>query len=119
MIADKRIRVLLVDDEESLCTSLAKWLREEHGYNVETAADGAQALHLLAERSCFDVALLDYLLPPPHNGISYEGDVRRCPAGSIEFIISPAGAWTAGGGSGAQAGAIVTCCLFNEEELAV
>jgi GAF domain-containing protein len=119
---DNPIRVLLVDDEESLCMSLAKWLKEEHGYSVEIAADGSTALQILAEQACFDVALLDYLLPPPHNGISLMKQMMGlCPAGSIEFIIFTG--WGLDPHVGVQAlkaGAYRYLAKpFNEEELAI
>lgn len=85
---DGPIRVLIVDDEESLRTPLADWLAEGHNYLVETAASGAEALALLTRNACFDVALLDYLLPAPYNGISLMEEIkRRCPDSSMDFII--------------------------------
>ena len=37
--------ILVVDDEEVMCESLAAWLRED-GYRVDTAPDGQKALEL-------------------------------------------------------------------------
>ncbi len=54
-------QVLLVEDEPILRVTLADDLAEA-GYEVTTAADGAEGLRLVQERS-FDVALLDLKLP--------------------------------------------------------
>jgi GAF domain-containing protein/AmiR/NasT family two-component response regulator len=87
-MSDSSIRVLIVDDEESLRMPLADWLAEEHGYLVETAASGLEALEMLAADGCFDVILLDYLLPPPYNGITLMGEIKsRCRDASMDFII--------------------------------
>ena len=42
-MADDPVRVLLVDDEDSLRQPLAHWLVREYGYEVETAAAGLEA----------------------------------------------------------------------------
>jgi two-component system copper resistance phosphate regulon response regulator CusR len=55
------MRVLVVDDSERLRQSLATGLRAE-GMAVETAADGVQALALLASLP-FDVVVLDLVMP--------------------------------------------------------
>lgn len=54
-------RVLVVDDEESVCQMLSDVLSDE-GYRVETAADGREALEKL-EQEHFDVALVDIRMP--------------------------------------------------------
>ena len=41
---DKRMRILVIEDEPDLLASLAKALREE-GYAVDTAADGEDGLY--------------------------------------------------------------------------
>jgi GAF domain-containing protein/AmiR/NasT family two-component response regulator len=87
-MSDSPIRVLIVDDEESLRVPLADWLAAEHGYLVETAASGLETLEMLAADGCFDVILLDYLLPPPYNGITLMEEIkRRCLNTSMDFII--------------------------------
>ena len=53
--------VLVVDDELIVRESLGGWFRED-GYEVSTAASGAEALRAVAERP-FDVALLDIKMP--------------------------------------------------------
>ena len=53
--------ILVVDDDASVRRLLADDLRQ-HGYIVETAEDGRQALALLSSHP-FDVVLLDLLMP--------------------------------------------------------
>jgi GAF domain-containing protein/AmiR/NasT family two-component response regulator len=87
-MTDRPIRVLIVDDEESLRAPLARWLAEEYGYAVEIAADGRQAFDLLEAQQCFDVFLLDYALPPPYNGLELMKEIRRrCRERPMDFII--------------------------------
>jgi DNA-binding response OmpR family regulator len=57
----KAISVLVVDDEAEFIDSLGKLLRRR-GFQVEVAADGAEAVGL-ALRKPFDVALLDVKMP--------------------------------------------------------
>jgi DNA-binding response OmpR family regulator len=55
------MRVLLVEDDELLATSLGRGLGAE-GYAVDVAADGRLGLYL-AEENDYDVVILDILLP--------------------------------------------------------
>jgi two-component system cell cycle response regulator CpdR len=57
----KVTRILLVDDEAEIRRFLARRL-SRRGYAVTTAADGNQALALLAE-GAFDLAILDFMMP--------------------------------------------------------
>ena len=54
-------RILLVDDDQKVVTSLADGLRQS-GYDVETAHSGDAALEL-ARTTEFDLALLDMRMP--------------------------------------------------------
>lgn len=54
-------RVLVVEDEESILLSL-EFLLGREGYAVDTARDGAAALHMLQTRPP-DLVLLDVMLP--------------------------------------------------------
>ena len=58
---DERIRVLVVEDEESYREALSSGLSRE-GFDVEVAADGIEALRRFTERPP-DIVLLDILLP--------------------------------------------------------
>lgn len=55
------MRLLVIEDEADLLTSLAQALREE-GYAVDTAADGEEGLYK-AESWDYDAILLDVMLP--------------------------------------------------------
>ncbi len=69
------LRVLLVEDEISLRDPLAKHLRREHRYEVDSAADLQEARSLLAQvERPYDVALIDDLLAPaPEEEPEYAG----------------------------------------------
>jgi DNA-binding response OmpR family regulator len=60
----RRLHILLIDDDPKFRTFAAAGL-EEHGHDVETAADADQALGALAaaEAATFDVVLLDIMMP--------------------------------------------------------
>jgi Response regulators consisting of a CheY-like receiver domain and a winged-helix DNA-binding domain len=55
------MRVLLVEDEPSAARMLAKGLRE-HGYAVDLAADGEEALYDQSVNE-YDLIILDVMLP--------------------------------------------------------
>jgi DNA-binding NtrC family response regulator len=56
-----RTSILVVDDERAIRDSLTNWF-EEDGYDVDSAADGKQALAKLDGRK-YDLVLLDIKLP--------------------------------------------------------
>ena len=56
------MRVLVVEDEESIASAVARVLTEQHGHEVDTAADGAEAL-ARAGADDYDVICLDLNLP--------------------------------------------------------
>src|SRR3990170_4322158 len=55
-------RLLVVDDEQAVRDSLRRALELE-GYEVELAADGAEALHRLETNGQPDAVILDVLMP--------------------------------------------------------
>ncbi len=57
------VRILVVDDSDSLVGLIEAWLEEE-GYSVVSAVSGRQALEAAAVYSP-DIVLLDLILPPP------------------------------------------------------
>jgi PAS domain S-box-containing protein len=62
---EELLRVLLVDDEASLREPLAKYLRRECGFAVETAATADEALiKVELAQGEYDVALIDDMLMP-------------------------------------------------------
>ena len=58
---ESRVRVLLVEDEESFVDALSIGLHRE-GFDVEVARDGQEAVNLFGAGN-FDVVLLDLMLP--------------------------------------------------------
>jgi DNA-binding response OmpR family regulator len=54
-------RILVVDDDENIL-SLERTILEQKGFDVTTAAGGAEALQVLGERT-FDLVLLDVMMP--------------------------------------------------------
>jgi len=54
-------RVLVVDDEPAIRLLVTKAL-EKHGFKVESAVDGIDALHKL-EQSTYDLMVLDVMMP--------------------------------------------------------
>jgi DNA-binding NtrC family response regulator len=56
-----QIRILIVDDEESIRIATAAILEEE-GYMVDTAADGKEAIEK-SNANFYNVTLIDYRLP--------------------------------------------------------
>jgi len=67
-------RILVVDDDATILELLEDLLVEE-GYEVETAADGHQALEALDSR-LYDLVLLDINLPGP-DGLTVLGAAPR------------------------------------------
>ena len=64
----------MVDDEPMVREVVARYL-ERDGFRVESAADGAEALHLLSRRSP-DLVVLDVMLPLV-GGLDVLGQVRK------------------------------------------
>ncbi|HEY5093046.1 MAG TPA: response regulator transcription factor [Acidimicrobiales bacterium] len=59
--SEKRVSVLLVEDEESFVDALTVGLNRE-GFDVAVARDGQQAITLFA-KDTYDIVLLDLMLP--------------------------------------------------------
>jgi len=66
VIADRKYRVLVVDDEASVLTTY-RLILERHGYEVVACPTSREALDALAE-SNFDSVLCDYSLEEDHTG---------------------------------------------------
>ncbi len=62
MIANAEKRVLVVDDDDSIRTMLAK-IVERLDYHVETARDGIEAIEKIDGQDDFSVVLLDLMMP--------------------------------------------------------
>jgi DNA-binding NtrC family response regulator len=61
-LAQKRARILVVDDSESIRSYLASVLGS-HGHRVDTAEDGRRALGLIEGGAAPDLVLLDVMMP--------------------------------------------------------
>ncbi len=71
-MSDKRI--LVVDDEQPVRELLQEALTRK-GWNVDTAADGAEALQLVND-NLYDAAVLDFVLPDT-DGLTLHSKIRR------------------------------------------
>jgi len=77
--------ILIVDDDESICRSLALILSKK-GYQTETASTGEQAL-AKAKESSFNVALLDIRLPDME-GVELLRPLRKLQPEIVMFIVT-------------------------------
>lgn len=70
-------RILMVEDEEDIAF-LIRFMLERHGFTVEHAADGRQALEKLTSSSPPDLILMDIMLPY-HDGLELIERLRAQP----------------------------------------
>jgi DNA-binding response OmpR family regulator len=61
LVAEERISILVVDDEEAIRTLLAR-VGERAGFAVDTARDGLEALEML-HRKEYLIAIVDLMMP--------------------------------------------------------
>jgi DNA-binding NtrC family response regulator len=73
-VTDKLKRILVVDDEENTRIALTRLLSRE-GYDVQTAANGLEALNTL-RRSSADLIITD-LNMPEMNGLAFLRELNR------------------------------------------
>jgi DNA-binding NtrC family response regulator len=79
--------ILVVDDEEVMCESLAAWLRED-GYSVDTASSGREAVENAAQRD-YAIYFVDLKMPGGLDGIETMMQIRRLhPEASIIIITA-------------------------------
>jgi DNA-binding NtrC family response regulator len=79
-------RILVVDDEEIMCESLAAWLRED-GYSVDTAAGGHAALEK-ARHTDYAIYFIDLKMPGGMDGIETMMQIRRLHRDASVIIIT-------------------------------
>jgi len=79
------VRILVVDDEESLRFFLTKGLRKA-GYEVEAMADGRSAIERLSHMS-FDVVLTDIVMPDV-SGLDVLGAVHEMDKDSVVILMT-------------------------------
>ncbi|EQM79322.1 response regulator transcription factor [Stutzerimonas stutzeri] len=70
-------RILMVEDEEDIAF-LIRFMLERHGFSVEHAADGRQALERLSTGNPPDLTLMDIMLPY-HDGLELIERLRAQP----------------------------------------
>ena len=79
--------ILVVDDEEVMCESLAAWLRED-GYAVDTARSGREAAEKSRERE-YAIYFIDLKMPGGMDGIETMIEIRKLrPEASIIIITA-------------------------------
>jgi len=80
-------RILITDDEDVMCESLAAWLRED-GYTVDTAASGKAAVELAREHD-YAIYFVDLKMPGGMDGIEAMMEIRRIhPTASVIIITA-------------------------------
>ncbi len=79
--------ILVVDDEEVMCESLAAWLRED-GYQVDTAMSGREGVER-ASKGDYAIYFVDLKMPGGMDGIETMIEIRkRRPEASIIIITA-------------------------------
>jgi DNA-binding response OmpR family regulator len=73
-VSQERRNILIVDDDESLCSILTDRLRAE-GYDVDVAGDGIQGV-IKSRRRTYDLIILDQMLPE-RSGWDVCRDIRQ------------------------------------------
>ena len=85
MTMEKKVNIMVVDDEEIVRDSLTSWL-EEDGYHVEAVESGKRALERLPERA-WDLMLVD-LKMPGMDGIQLMDEVHKASPEMLVIIMT-------------------------------
>jgi DNA-binding NtrC family response regulator len=110
---EKKMRVMLVDDEERFLATTSKLLTRK-GYEVVTAASGAEALRRLAELTV-DVVVLDVKMPGM-DGIAALREIKKL-SPDVEVLLLTGHATVESAVEGLEAGAsdyLVKPCNLDE-----
>jgi len=78
--------ILVVDDEEVMCESMAAWLRED-GYRVDTAPNGRRAIDL-SKTADYAICFIDLKMPGGLDGIETMLEIRRIREEAAIIIIT-------------------------------
>jgi DNA-binding NtrC family response regulator len=79
--------ILVVDDEEVMCESMAAWLRED-GYLVDTAQNGQRALEVVRATD-YSICFVDLKMPGGMDGIETMMEIHRIrPEASVIIITA-------------------------------
>ncbi len=79
-------KIVIVDDEELVLTSLSSFLSLETEYNVTTFTSAEEALKYL-ENSDADLVMSDFLMPEM-DGISFLSEVRKLKPEILRIILT-------------------------------
>jgi len=85
MTMEKKVNIMVVDDEEIVRASLTSWL-EEDGYHVEAVESGRKALDHLSDRN-WDLMLVD-LKMPGMDGIQLMDEVHKTAPEMLVIIMT-------------------------------
>ncbi|MFO0726622.1 MAG: NADAR domain-containing protein [Myxococcota bacterium] len=89
--ADRKLRVLVVDDEPQVLTVLGRLLRN---HPLIAAASGAEALQILEKDADFDAVLCDVMMPGMTGPELYQLIEARWPALAPRVVFMSGGAFT-------------------------
>ena len=78
------MRVLIVDDENLITTSMQAFLEDE-GFLATSAASGEEAIELLKQDVTYDVCIMDIRLPGMDGNAAMLSIHEMCP--QIRFIV--------------------------------
>ena len=90
--SERRARVLVLDDEPLVCSSIRRMLHREH--DVTTATDAREALLWLRRGDVFDVIFCD-LMMPEMTGMDFHAELQRShPKIAEDVVFFTGGAFT-------------------------
>ncbi|HVY29290.1 MAG TPA: PAS domain S-box protein [Polyangiaceae bacterium] len=87
--SSRRGKILVIDDEPIVAKLLERVLSREH--QVDVAADGEQALALLASRPDYDVVLCDLMMPHMNGMELFQRIARDAPGLTDRFVFMTGG----------------------------
>ncbi|HCE47009.1 MAG TPA: hypothetical protein DET40_25965 [Lentisphaeria bacterium] len=80
-----KTRIILIDDDKTLCDGVAFILQDE-GYSVMNTSDPDAGMELI-EKHVFDIALLDYKMPRL-TGVDFLKKIKEKNPATKVFIVS-------------------------------
>ena len=89
-VIDRRLSVLLVDDEEIVRTATAEMIRDL-GHEVVEAASGPEALTRLRDGLSVDVVITDYMMPGMNGGALARSVAKSFPSVPVLLITGYTG----------------------------
>ena len=85
-MAQKKPKILLVDDDEDMCDSLSDVIKLETDYEVTSSTDPVKAL-VLIKKTCFSLIIIDYKMPYM-NGLEMLKLIKESSPKSKVFILT-------------------------------